>query len=114
MRKKLFAEVPNNYLVDDFPISMNVLKSKAKCIHERKAIVFEDVSNHLSAEFKRKVRISAGNFQNLVHFKSMLFRLNPSPRELIFCISTELRSAFGFSVPANWIKSSAVSSSLSS
>jgi len=76
MRKKLFAEVPNNYLVDDFHISMNVLKSKAKCIHERKAIVFEDVSNHLSAEFKRKVRISAGNFQNLVHFKSMLFKLD--------------------------------------
>ena len=76
MRKNLYSEVPNNYLVDDFHISMNVLKSKAKCIHERKAVVFEDVSNHLSAEFKRKVRISAGNFQNLVHFRSMLFALD--------------------------------------
>ena len=74
MRKNLFSEVPANYLVDDFHISMNVLRKKAKCIHEQKAIVFEDVSNHLSAEFKRKVRISTGNFQNLAHFKSMLLR----------------------------------------
>jgi len=76
MRKSLFSKVPTNYLVDDFHISMNVLRQKAQCIHEHKAIVFEDASNHLSAEFKRKVRISTGNFQNLAHFKSMLFRAN--------------------------------------
>jgi cellulose synthase/poly-beta-1,6-N-acetylglucosamine synthase-like glycosyltransferase len=74
MRKNLFSAVPSNYLVDDFHISMNVLRQKAQCIHEHKAIVFEDVSNHLNAEFKRKVRISTGNFQNLAHFKSMLLR----------------------------------------
>ncbi len=76
MRKHLFSKVPSNYLVDDFHISMNVLRQDAKCVHERKAIVLEDVSNHLSAEFRRKVRISTGNFQNLVHFKSMLFKLD--------------------------------------
>ena len=76
MRKNLFSEVPTNYLVDDFHISMNVLRQNANCIHERKAIVLEDVSNHLSAEFRRKVRISTGNFQNLAHFKSMLFKLD--------------------------------------
>ncbi len=76
IRKKLFCEVPTNYLVDDFHISMNVLRQKAQCIHEHKALVFEDVSNLLSAEFKRKVRISTGNFQNLAHFKSMLLRTN--------------------------------------
>ena len=76
MRKNLFSEVPTNYLVDDFHISMNVLRQNAKCIHEKNAIVLEDVSNHLSAEFRRKVRISTGNFQNLAHFKSMLFKLD--------------------------------------
>tara|TARA_B100001287_G_C22686230_1_gene533823 strand:- start:2860 stop:3999 length:1140 start_codon:yes stop_codon:yes gene_type:complete len=76
MRKSLFSEVPTNYLVDDFHISMNVLRKSAQCIHENRAVVFEDVSNHLGTEFKRKVRISTGNFQNLAHFKSMLFGVN--------------------------------------
>ena len=53
---------------------MNILKQGAMAIHESEAIVYEDVSSHLSAEFNRKTRISAGNFQNLVHFSKMLIK----------------------------------------
>lgn len=76
IRAALFEDVPNSYLVDDFYISMRVLQKKFKCINEPKALVFEDVSNNISAEFKRKIRISAGNFQNLRHFTPMLFSFN--------------------------------------
>jgi hypothetical protein len=39
-------------------------------------VVLEDVSNDLSVEFKRKIRISAGNFQNLARFWRLLLKMN--------------------------------------
>lgn len=74
IRKELFKPVPETYLVDDFHINMNVLKYGASSIHAGDAVVFEDVSNHLSAEFNRKVRISTGNFQNLAYFLKILLK----------------------------------------
>ena len=43
-------------------------------ISDTSAVVYEDISNNLSDEFNRKVRISAGNFQNFIHFSGLLFR----------------------------------------
>ena len=74
IRKKLYKPVPEKYLVDDFHINMNILKQGSMAIHESEAIVYEDVSSHLSAEFNRKIRISAGNFQDLIHFSKMLIK----------------------------------------
>jgi cellulose synthase/poly-beta-1,6-N-acetylglucosamine synthase-like glycosyltransferase len=76
MRNELFKEVPMNFLVDDFYLNMCVLEQRKSCINEPEAIVFEDVSNNLASEFKRKIRISAGNFQNLIRFFPLLFRFN--------------------------------------
>jgi cellulose synthase/poly-beta-1,6-N-acetylglucosamine synthase-like glycosyltransferase len=76
IRKALYLPVPEKYLVDDFHINMNILKQGSLSIHENSAIVHEDVSNHLSAEFNRKVRISAGNFQNLFHFSRIFLKPN--------------------------------------
>ncbi len=73
VRKKLFRPVPKNFLVDDFYINMAVLQQGFKCISNVDANVFEDVSNDLPEEFRRKRRISAGNFQNLAAFRSLLF-----------------------------------------
>ena len=76
IRKSVFEPVPKNFLVDDFYLNMQVLKKGLKCINEPKAIVFEDVSNDIKEEFRRKIRISAGNFQNLITFIPMLFQFN--------------------------------------
>ena len=76
IRKVDFKAVPPNFLVDDFYTCMQVLKNKKYCISEEKAIVLEDVSNNIHSEFKRKIRISAGNFQNLAHYWSLLLRFN--------------------------------------
>ena len=73
LRNNLFKDVPVNFLVDDFYINMNVLKQKKKAINSKEAIVYEDVSNNLKDEFKRKIRISTGNFQNLIKFNNLLF-----------------------------------------
>ena len=73
LRKKLWEKIPSHFLVDDFYINMLVLQKGFKSINEPNAIVFEDVSNDLSDEFRRKIRISSGNFQNLFHYKHLLF-----------------------------------------
>ncbi|TVR72541.1 MAG: glycosyltransferase [Marinilabiliales bacterium] len=72
LRKHLYRDVPGSFLVDDFFICMNVISSGSKAILEPEALVYEDVSNRLGEEFRRKVRIAAGNFQNLVYFFPLL------------------------------------------
>lgn len=73
IRKKAITTVPDNYTVDDFFITMDVIKKKGKVIMELRALTREDVPNEISMEFRRKVRISAGNFQNLSFFRSLIW-----------------------------------------
>ncbi len=75
IRKSEYEDVPKKYFVDDFYITMRVLESGKKAIVEPAATALEDVSNVIGEEFKRKVRISSGNFQNLSRFWKMT--LNP-------------------------------------
>jgi cellulose synthase/poly-beta-1,6-N-acetylglucosamine synthase-like glycosyltransferase len=82
IRNDLYMDVPENYLVDDFFICMNILKQNKKCINNLEAKVTEDVSNNISDEFKRKIRIASGDYQNLWHFRSMLF---PPWKPVAFC-----------------------------
>jgi cellulose synthase/poly-beta-1,6-N-acetylglucosamine synthase-like glycosyltransferase len=77
VRKSLYTPVPGNFLVDDFYINMAVLKQGYRCISNTEARVYEEVSNDQGEEFRRKKRISAGNFQNLATFSSLL--LSPQP-----------------------------------
>ena len=75
-RKDCFQPIPTHFLVDDFYLNMIILRQGYQCINEQNARVFEDVSNESWIEFKRKIRISAGNFQNLSRFWPMLFRFD--------------------------------------
>ena len=76
LRKSFYTSVPDNFLVDDFYLNMKVLLNGGKCINELKAIVNEDVSNDPLIEFRRKVRIATGSFQNLFLFFPVIFRFN--------------------------------------
>ena len=82
VRKANYQPVPDHFLVDDFYINMAVLKQGSQCISNVDARVYEDVSNDLMEEFRRKRRISAGNFQNLGRFSSLLFSRKPG---IAFC-----------------------------
>ncbi len=73
IRKESFVKVPENFMVDDFFISFKAIEKGGSAICEPKAIAYEDVPGDLMAEFKRKVRISTGNFQNLALFFPVLF-----------------------------------------
>ncbi|MFW5886769.1 MAG: glycosyltransferase [Bacteroidota bacterium] len=73
VRKTLFTPVPGNALVDDFYINMKILSKGKMALNNLNARVYEDVSNNLPEEYRRKKRIAAGNFQNLKWFSHLLF-----------------------------------------
>lgn len=75
-RKKCFEPIPAHFLVDDFFINMTCIEKGYKCVNQKEAIVLEDVSNDLLIEFRRKIRISSGNFQNLKRFWRLLLKFN--------------------------------------
>lgn len=72
IRRNLFPGIPPAYYMEDFYISMHVLREGFKVIMAKGATVLEDVSVESSEEYKRKVRISIGNFQNLKTYSSMI------------------------------------------
>lgn len=76
IRKKDFAIIPQMQIVDDFFLTMKCLMNGGKAIVNTNAICYEDVSNDLKEEFRRKTRISSGNFQNLFLFWKVLFQFN--------------------------------------
>ncbi len=73
IRASLFEPVPPNFLVDDFYIAMKVFEKGGLAINDLGAICYEAVPNDMSEEFRRKTRISAGNFANLAVFKHLLW-----------------------------------------
>jgi biofilm PGA synthesis N-glycosyltransferase PgaC len=69
MKKKLFVPVPSTVICDDFIFPIKATGSKYYIKYEESAIAYEEISPTVNDEFKRKVRISAGNFMNLLLLK---------------------------------------------
>ncbi|MEX0980596.1 MAG: glycosyltransferase [Bacteroidales bacterium] len=68
IRKELYRPVPKGFSVDDFFISMSVLRLGKKVILDTQVITFEDLPGMLSEEYRRMVRIATGNFRNMRYF----------------------------------------------
>lgn len=73
IRQEKYVPVPKNYFMDDFYITMGVITNGGKVLFDTEAICFEDLPSRSSEEFKRKVRISIGNYQNLSSYKHLLW-----------------------------------------
>lgn len=71
-----YQNVPSNFLVDDFYITMRVLEQRAASIMELQALCTENLATSIHEEFRRKVRIATGNFQNFKTFYKLLFPLH--------------------------------------
>ena len=76
MRAGCFSPIPANFLMEDFYLSISILCQGKKAISEFKAVCYEDVSNDVREEFKRKTRISTGNYQNLGVYWTRLFKFD--------------------------------------
>ena len=64
IRRGLFRPIPQNaYSNDDVLIPMSVIRQGCRVIYEAGAVAEEDMTDKVSSEFQRRVRIGAGNFQ---------------------------------------------------
>jgi len=76
IRSSHFSMIPDKFLVDDFYITMRAFEKGGDAINEMKAICFETLPDDMKEEYRRKSRISAGNFQNLMTFRHLLYKGN--------------------------------------
>ena len=72
IRKNWFTYIPPLTFMEDFFVTMAVLKRGGQVWFAPEAACYEDVSTELNEEYKRKVRISIGNWQNLNRFANLL------------------------------------------
>jgi hypothetical protein len=75
--KSHFVKVPDGFLMDDFFITLDVIDLKVVTYYlSQKRLCYEDVNDDPMIEFKRKIRISLGNFRNLKFYKHLLFPIH--------------------------------------
>lgn len=72
IRKNLYQRLPSDTAVDDFLLSMLIVKQGYKIEYEPNAYSYELSAPTLHAEFLRKVRIAAGNFSNVKYLTSFI------------------------------------------
>jgi len=82
VRRELFPVIPDNTLVDDLYTGLTVLRKRYQSLNIPDAKVMEDTEPDMAAQFRRRVRIAAGSFQNL-------FRFGPFP-------SVKIKVSFAF------------------
>ncbi|MBV8820941.1 MAG: glycosyltransferase family 2 protein [Acidobacteriaceae bacterium] len=83
IRKSLYPVLPPGTINDDYIIPVSVLGKGYRAVYEPKAIVYEEAREMTG--FGRRVRIMAGNLQQLREIKSVLRPLLPLP--LFFFLS---------------------------
>lgn len=72
IRRSLFSPIPADGIVEDFLIAMNIRAAGYRVLYEPEAIGWEEVAPDARQEFRRRVRIGAGNFHALRHTWRML------------------------------------------
>ncbi len=92
IRRSLFPRVPEGTINDDFVIPMLILAQGFRTVYEEKAVAYEIHLATVKSEFRRRVRISQGNFQQI-------FLLLPAlglrdPRALFVFFSHKVVRAF--------------------
>jgi len=65
VRRRLAEPIPQNVVLDDFVIAMNVLRSGHRIIYCPDAIAEEDAPPTVKQEFRRRVRMATGVVQSL-------------------------------------------------
>jgi len=95
VRKSLYPYPPHGTINDDCVIPLRVIASGSRVVYEPQAVASEAAAEMRG--FQRRVRIMAGNIQQLREVKSLLWPLQPLP--LLFFLSHKgTRTAVPFSM----------------
>ncbi len=74
MRKSAWQPIPPHTFMEDFFQTVQLIQNDHRIFYSDAALGYEDVSTSLQEEFKRKKRISIGNYQNLKRFRGLLMK----------------------------------------
>ena len=74
IRRELFTPLPTNTIVDDYHLSMEIVKNGYSLMYDPEAMAWEKCAPNISEEIRRRIRIGIGNYQ--VFFR-MPWALNP-------------------------------------
>ncbi|MGL1956926.1 MAG: glycosyltransferase family 2 protein [Colwellia sp.] len=72
LRKSCYEDIPVDTINDDFLIPMNVIKLGYRVIYEPRVVAIELEQVNLEQDMSRRLRIAAGNFQQLVYLLPLL------------------------------------------
>ncbi len=72
LRRDQYRPIPADTIVDDFWISMELVRDGYRCAYDPEAVAWEEVPERIGDEFPRRVRIGTGNYQALRHFLTVL------------------------------------------
>ncbi len=72
IRKSCYEEIPEDTINDDFLIPMNIIKQGYRVIYEPRVAAIELEQVNLAQDMDRRLRIAAGNFQQLVYLLPLL------------------------------------------
>lgn len=72
IRKACYAPPPADAIIEDFMLSMGLVRDGWRVVYEPEASAIEEASPNASEEFKRKVRIVAGGWQAVVRLWPLL------------------------------------------
>ncbi len=64
IRRELYVNLPSHTVTEDQVLGMKIMSRGRRCVQAEGALAYEHVSNW-AGELKRRIRISAGNFQSL-------------------------------------------------
>ena len=81
MRRDLFETIPDDTILDDIEIPLRAFKKGYRVTFDGEAVATDTASTEIEAEFRRKVRTLAGNFQL---FGRNLWLLNPFMNRIFF------------------------------
>jgi len=72
IRRDLFSPLPPDGIIDDFLVAMRIRETGRRVIYDPEAVATEEVAAGVRHEFRRRVRIGAGNFHALKYTWKLL------------------------------------------
>jgi len=72
IRRELFTPLPPDGIVDDFLVAMRIRAAGYRVVYDPEAVAVEALADGVGHEFRRRIRIGAGNFHALKYTWKLL------------------------------------------